>query len=127
MDELLKNNWYWFCVISLLGGTLSGALGVGGGVFIVPALVIGLGLTQKVAQGTCLALMVPMALMGAIRYHLNPDIRMSLWVILIMIPCGIIGANIGSSIAAWLPDIVLKRIFGAFVVIVGIKMILVKG
>jgi uncharacterized membrane protein YfcA len=123
MDEVVRHSWYWLLLIGLAGGTVSGALGIGSGVLVVPALVLGMGFTQKVAQGTCLSVMVPMALMGALRYHWNPDIKISMAVILVLVPCAVIGANIGSSIAAWLPATVLRRVFGVFVIVVGVKML----
>ena len=122
MNELIQNGWYWLLVIGVLGGTLSGALGVGSGILIIPALVLGLGVQQKVAQGICLAVMVPMALMGAYRYYVNPDIKISLSVILVMAPLAVVGAYLGAQIAAWLPAAILKRSFGVFVIIVGIRM-----
>ena len=107
----------------MLSGILSGALGVGSGILIIPALALGLGVSQKVAQGTCLAVMAPMALMGVLRYHWNPDIQLDMAVILLLIPFAVIGANIGSSIAFWLPVSLLRQIFGVFIIIVGIKML----
>jgi len=126
MNELIQTGWHWLLLISLAGGVLSGALGVGSGILIIPALVLALGVPQKAAQGICLAVMVPMSLMGAYRYYVNPDIKMSLSVILIMIPLAVAGAYLGSMIAAWLPASVLKRAFGIFVIIVGIRMAFMK-
>jgi uncharacterized membrane protein YfcA len=122
MNELVRNSWPVLLVISLLGGTVSGALGVGSGILLIPALVIFMGMSQKVAQGTCLAVMVPMALMGAVRYYVNPEIRVNLGVIAVMIPLAVVGAYFGSWIAASLPAVVLRRAFGLFVVVVGVKM-----
>ncbi len=126
MEELVRNSWCWLLLISLLSGILSGALGVGSGILLVPALVLFMGVSQKAAQGTCLAVMVPMALMGAIRYYANPEIKLSTSAILIMIPLAVAGAYFGSWIAATLSDVALRRSFGVFVVIVGIKMFLTK-
>ena len=126
MNEVIQNSWYWLLLISLLGGTISGALGVGSGILIIPALVLGLGFPQKAAQGICLAVMVPMAFMGAYRYYINPDIKISLSVIFIMIPLAVVGAYIGAQIAAWLPAVVLKRSFGVFIIIVGARMAFMK-
>jgi uncharacterized membrane protein YfcA len=122
MNELVRNSWPVLLVISLLGGTVSGALGVGSGILLIPALVLLMGMSQKVAQGTCLAVMVPMALMGAVRYYVNPEIRVSMSVIVVMIPLAVVGAYFGSWIAATLPAVVLRRAFGLFVVVVGVKM-----
>lgn len=124
MDLTLGSSWYWLALIGIAGGTLSGALGVGGGVLIVPALALALGYQQKVAQGTCLAVMAPMALMAWYRYHVNPDIKLDMRAIFVLIPFVLIGANFGSSIAAALPGAVLRKAFGAFVILAGIKMLL---
>lgn len=126
MNELVQNGWQWLLLIGLVGGTLSGALGVGSGILIIPALALGLGIAQKSAQGICLAVMVPMALMGAYRYYVNPDIKVSLSVILVMAPFAVAGAYLGSQIAAWLPAVILRRSFGVFIIIVGIKMAFMK-
>jgi uncharacterized membrane protein YfcA len=126
MNEVVQNSWYWLLLISLLGGTLSGALGVGSGILVIPALVLGLGFQQKDAQGVCLGVMVPMALTGAISYYVNPDIKVSLSVVLVMIPLAMVGAYLGSQIAAWLPAVVLKRCFGIFIIVVGARMLFAK-
>ncbi len=126
MNEWVQSSWHWLLLISLVGGVLSGALGVGSGILIIPALVLALGVPQKVAQGICLAVMVPMALMGAYRYYVNPDIKISMAVILIMTPLAVVGAYFGSQIAAWLPAAVLKRAFGIFIIIIGIRMAFMK-
>lgn len=126
MNEVVQNGWYWLLLIGILAGTLSGALGVGSGILIIPALVFGLGIEQKSAQGISLAVMVPMALMGAYRYYVNPDIKISLSVILVLAPLAVVGAYLGAQMAAWLPAVILKRSFGVFIIIVGIRMAFMK-
>ncbi|MFC1498464.1 sulfite exporter TauE/SafE family protein [Verrucomicrobiota bacterium] len=121
--EIIRMNWYWFVLIGFAAGILSGSLGVGAGILIVPALVLGLGFEQKIAQGTCLAVMAPMALIAWWRYHLNPDIKLNPNVIFFIIPFALLGAVIGSGIAARLPAIVLRRAFGIFVILVGLRML----
>ena len=120
---MLVENGIWLLLIGLAGGTLGSMLGLGSGIVVIPMLVLGLGFSQKVAQGTCLAMMVPMALMGAFRYHWNPEISMSLGVILILALGAVLGANLGSSIAAWMPNLALKKIFGMTLLIVGAQML----
>jgi uncharacterized protein len=123
MEQSIGSIWYWLVGIGLLAGILSAALGVGSGVIVVPALALGLGFGQKTAQGTCLAMMVPMALMGALRYYWNPDIKLNWTVVLILIPCAVLGANVGSSVAAWLPAATLRKLFGALMIVVGVRML----
>jgi len=122
MNEVVQSGWYWLLLIGILAGTLSGALGVGSGILIIPALVFGLGIEQKSAQGISLAVMVPMALMGAYRYYVNPDIKISLSILLVLAPLAVVGAYLGAQMAAWLPAAILKRSFGVFIIIVGLRM-----
>ena len=91
---------------------LSGLTGVGGGVFIVPTLVLGFGLTQRVAQGTSLLAILPTAAVGALTHqrHGNVDIRAAGWIDVAGVPAALIGA----ALALWLPVRVLAGLFGLF-------------
>ncbi len=126
MMDWLPTQWPALIGIGVLGGIIGSALGVGGGILIVPSLVLFLEFDQKVAQGTSLAVMAPMAVMATLRYQWNKDIPLDWTVILLLVPFMLIGANIGSTVAAYLPASVLKKIFGAFVIIVGLRL-LIKG
>ena len=65
-----------YIFLGLTAGTLSGLLGIGGGILLVPAMVYGFGLSQHQAQGTTLALMVPpIGLLGAYRYYIEQRSR----------------------------------------------------
>ncbi|MHC4511827.1 MAG: TSUP family transporter, partial [Planctomycetota bacterium] len=83
MIALLSDPWWVFILLGICAGVISGTLGVGSGVIVVPVLVLLLGFEQKAAQGTALAVMVPMALLGAVRYWKNPEIEMNLVIILL--------------------------------------------
>lgn len=112
-------------LIGLLGGILSGLLGVGGATLTIPAMVYLLKLDQKVAQGTSLALlMIPVTIFAVINYYKNNLINKQ--VLLLLIISFPIGAFIGSYIAIKLPSFVLKKIFAIFLIIVAIKMLLDK-
>ena len=124
MEALLKPTVIKLVILGICSGILSGGLGVGGGILFVPGLVFILEMNQKVAQGTSLAVMIPMALMGTLRYHWNPEINLELPVILILAVSAIIGSNIGSSIAFVLPSNILRKCFAVFIIIVGIRMLL---
>ena len=76
-------------------------------------------LTRKIT-----ALMVVMALMGALRYHWNPDIKLSLSIIGLLAVTAVIGSNVGSSIAFALSGAVLRKCFGVFIILVGIRMLI---
>ena len=110
-------------LIGLVAGALSGMVGVGGGIIIVPALVMLLGFTQKNAQGTTLAmLMVPVGVFAALTYyragHMNIKAAM-------FIGLGfLIGALIGAQYAVKLPEHTMTRLFGGLLLAVGIKFLI---
>jgi uncharacterized membrane protein YfcA len=118
--------WFWYILGGIAAGILSSMFGVGAGILLVPLLSIAFGFGQKSAQGMALAVMVPMALVGAVRYYLNPDIRLNLPVAGIVAVGGVLGAIIGSKIVFGIPNLILKRMFACFIIIVGIN-ILVKS
>jgi len=118
--------WVWYVLGGIAAGILSSMFGVGAGILLVPLLSIAFGFGQKSAQGMALAVMVPMALAGAIRYHLNPDVSLKIPVVAIIAIGGVLGAIIGSKIVFGIPNIILKRMFACFIIIVGIN-ILVKS
>lgn len=109
-------------IMGVTAGILSAMLGVGSGILLVPALVLLMGLPQKSAQGTALAVMVPMALVGASRYMANPQIDISIMRVVLLASGAVVGALIGAVIASRLPGIVLRRIFAAFLLIVSLRM-----
>lgn len=124
MDALLRPTVIKLIILGLLAGTLSGALGVGSGILLIPALVIVMEMHQKVAQGTSLAVMIFMALMGSLRYYWNPEIKLQLPVILILAVSAVIGSNIGSNIAFMIPGNILRKCFAIFILIVGVRMLI---
>ncbi|MEE9367248.1 MAG: sulfite exporter TauE/SafE family protein [Pontiella sp.] len=116
--------WMWYVLGGIAAGILSSMFGVGAGILMVPLLSIVFGFGQKSAQGMALAIMVPMALVGAMRYHLNPDIPVKLSVVGIVAIGGVLGALIGSKIVFNIPDFILKRMFACFIIIVGINILI---
>lgn len=116
-------HWGAFLLIGLAGGVICGMLGVGGGSVMVPALVLFAGFSQKSAQGTALAVIVPMALVAFIHYRLNPTIAMDSRIIGLLIATGVVGALIGSGIAARVPGPILKKIFAIFLIVAAFKML----
>jgi uncharacterized membrane protein YfcA len=118
-------NLLLFVVLGLAAGILSGLLGVGGGILIVPALVLVFGFTQHLAQGTTLALMVPpIGLLAAWTYykHGNVDVKIAALICLGFFIGGLIGARCAASIN----PIMLKKLFGVALLIAALRMILAK-
>jgi len=110
-------------LIGLAGGVLSGLFGIGGGLVIVPGLILLLGMTPKQAAGTSLAaLLLPVGILGAIEYWRAGyiDVRLAL-----LLAVGIlIGAFIGARLAVGLPNELIQRAFGVLLVVVGVRLAL---
>lgn len=111
-----------FLGIGLVAGVLSGLFGVGGGVLIVPALILLAHFPTKMALGTSLAsiALLPVGLLGAYTYyrHGNLNIRASL-----LIALGIfLGGWIGAKIAHMVPAATLQRMFAVFIMVMAIRL-----
>ena len=112
-------------VIGLSAGIISGLMGVGGAIVIVPALVYFFGMTQHEAQGTSLAiLLLPIGLLAFWNYYKGGFVNFK-FALVVMIAF-FIGGYIGSYFAVNIPDRTLKIVFGILLLIVGVKMILEK-
>jgi uncharacterized membrane protein YfcA len=104
-----------------LAGFVSGAMGVGGAIIIVPFLVFFLGLTQHEAQGTSLAvLLLPIGIFAVINYAKNGLVNYKFAVILII--SFVIGSYFGSILAIHIPDKTMQKSFALLLIIVGLKM-----
>lgn len=116
-------HWPLYILAGLAAGIVSSAFGIGGGILMVPILVIGFSVGQKSAQGMSLFILLPMALAGAIRYKMNPDIPMNLPVCALMALGGVAGAMIGSHMVFGTSAELLKRLFAVFVILMGINLL----
>src|SRR5262245_43873587 len=105
-------------VIGLVSGVASGLFGVGGGIVMVPAMVYLLSTNMKVAVGTSLVVIIPTALMGSLKHyqlgHVNWRLAASL------IPLAVVGGFIGAALTKPLPAETLKKLFGGFMILVGL-------
>jgi len=107
-------------VLGLFAGVLSSMVGIGGGVVIVPVLVMVFAMSQKMAQGTSLAMLLPpIGLLAVINYYKAGYMDFKVAAILIVAFAG--GSYFGSKIAMNLEESTLKRIFGVFLMILAIK------
>lgn len=111
-------------VIGLAAGFLAGLLGVGGGVLMVPAMVLLLGFDQHVAQGTSLLVIIPAALTGSYTHYRNG--RLVLRDAAFLAAGGVIGAVVGSVFALSMEDQLLRRLFAGFLLISGVRILLPK-
>ena len=114
-----------YILIGFSGGIVGGALGLGGGVVMVPLLVLIVGLTQHQAQGTVIGLLtVPVFLAAAYRYYIAGNLRLDITGFKII--GFIVGSFLGAHFVQYLPEAILKKVFGIALILVGIKMVLVK-
>ena len=109
-------------IIGLLAGILSGLVGVGGGILMIPLLIIFLGLTQHQAQGTALfAMLPPIGVLAAINYYKEGFVK---WEYAIVIAFTfVIGGYLGSKLSLSLPPQMVRRIFGVIMLLGAIKLI----
>ena len=112
-------------LIGILAGILSGLVGVGGGVVMVPLLVLLLGFNQHQAQGTSLAvLVVPVTVVAVYTYHKEGFID---WrYVGIIAVFFVVGGYFGSKIAVGLDQKMLKKVFGLILLLIAGKMLLGK-
>jgi uncharacterized membrane protein YfcA len=104
----------------LVIGILSGLTGVGGGIFMVPAMVLGFGIAERIAQGTSLLAILPTAAVGAVTHYRrgNVDVRSAGWIATAGVPAALVGA----VAAQWLPERLLVGVFGLFLVVAAARM-----
>jgi uncharacterized protein len=106
-------------VLGLCTGFMSGLLGIGGGVIMVPSLMFLLGISIKEAMGISLLAIVPTALMGFSKCYQSGlvDIRTSVCVM----TTSVVGAYLGATVMAGIPTKTLKMIFGIFLILIGLN------
>ena len=108
--------------VGLAAGFLSGLLGVGGGVIMVPALVLIAGFTQHRAHATSLLAVIPIAVVGALIYALDDSVSIGTAALLAV--GGLVGAPLGARIMAGLRDSTLKIVFGCLGIVLGVLQVL---
>ena len=112
-------------IIGVLAGMLSGLIGIGGGIIVIPALVFFLGFSQQTAQGTTLAMMVPpIGLLAAWAYYKEGFVDVKAAAIICI---GFIaGSYFGAKFATGISQDMLRKIFSVILILVAIKMFFTK-
>jgi len=104
-----------FALVGAVGGFMSGLFGVGGGIVIVPLLVLLLGMNQRLAAGTSVASILPTAIVGATTYAIAGNVD---WLAGVLLAVGVTGgAQIGSRLLALLPVRTLQWLFAGFLLL----------
>jgi hypothetical protein len=110
-------------LIGLGSGVLSGIFGIGGGLVIVPFLVLLMGMTIRQAAGTSLAaLLLPVGIFGALEYFRagQVDVRVAIVLALGLV----VGVYFGARLALMLPPELVQRAFGVLLIVVGVRLAL---
>lgn len=109
-------------VIGIAAGMLSGFVGVGGGIIIVPSLIYFIGFSQKAAQGTSLGLiLLPVGILAVLQYYKQGHIDIK--VVGVLAIGFLAGSYFGSKLALGLPDATVKKVFAILMIIIAIKML----
>ena len=109
--------------IGLLAGVASGFVGVGGGLVLVPAMVVFLGLGQHAAQGTSLAMMLPpVGILAVLQYHRAGEVHW--WYAAVLCVTFVIGAWTGSKWSLKLSESWVKLVFGLVMLYASCRMLL---
>ncbi len=115
-------------ILALIGvsaGILSGLLGIGGAILMVPALIFFFGMTQHQAQGTSLAILLfPVGFLAFWNYYKQGYVNFKIAIIVML--AFFVGGYIGSVAAIHMPARVLKIIFGMLIIVLGVRLIFSK-
>lgn len=114
-----------FTVVGLVAGVISGLLGIGGAVFMIPVLVLFFGMSQHTAQGTTLAMMLPpVTILAVMTYHKSGNMD---WKVATLLCLGFVfGSFFGAKFAVTIHPDVLKKVFGFVLLILAVRMIIGK-
>jgi uncharacterized membrane protein YfcA len=120
-SSLDRNQLAAAAAVGLVAGFLSGLFGVGGGILIVPGLVLLLKMDQRLAHGTSLGAILPIAAAGVVGYALEHDVDWSAGALVVL--GAVVGAVIGARLLGRLPERTLQLSFAAFLVATAIRLL----
>lgn len=110
-------------IIGLFAGIVSGTIGIGGGVIIIPCLIYVFGFSQHAAQGTTLAMLIPpIGLLAALTYYKHGHVNL---IVAVLMCLGfVLGGYFGAKFAVGLPEVILRKIFGVCLLLIAGYMII---
>lgn len=114
--------WVLVALLGLVAGVVSGLFGVGGAIVIIPGLVMLAKMPQHTAHGTSLAaLLLPVGLLGTLEYYKRGQVNIAYAAV---IAVGLlIGAYFGARLAGSISDVMLRKAFGVFLLLVSVKLL----
>ena len=107
--------------VGLVAGLFAGMLGIGGGIIMIPGMVLLLSVEQHTAQGVSLAVIAVTALVGAITHYRQHNLSPRL--VLTMAPAAALFGFLGSEVAHLIDALLLRQIFGSVTIVIGIFML----
>lgn len=111
-------------LIGLLAGILSSMVGIGGGIVIVPCLVLFFGFSQHLAQGTTLAMLaIPVSIAGAYSYYQKGMVDIKVAMILAI--GFVVGGYFGGKVAVNVPPLLIKKIFAFILILIAFKFLFI--
>jgi uncharacterized protein len=114
----------YLLIIGLAAGFMGGLVGIGGGVIIVPALVMLLGMSQHSAQGTSLMMILfPVGILGVLNYYKQGHVDIKYAGLLAI--GFFVGSYLGSKFSLSLPQLTVKRIFAIVMMLLAIKILFI--
>lgn len=112
-----------FLLVGAFTGAVSGMFGIGGGVFVIPAMVYLFGFSQKMATGTSLGMLLPpIGILAFLQFYKAGHV--SVPAVLLLIAGFLAGSYLSAGYAVALPDLLLKRLFGGLLIVMGAIYIL---
>jgi hypothetical protein len=112
-----------FLAIGAAVGAVSGMFGIGGGVFVIPAMVYFYGFDQKTATGTSLGmLLAPITILAFWQYYKADLVNVP--AVILLIAGFLAGSYLSAGYTIGLPQVLVKRLFGVLLVVVGVIYIL---
>ncbi len=112
-------------ILGIVAGYLSGLIGIGGGIILVPALVFLFGFSQYAAQGTTLTMMVPpIGILAVMNYYKNGYVDIKIAALLSL--GFILGSFLGSKTAIYLPQDILRKFMAVLLLLVSLKLFFQK-
>ena len=119
----MQLSYLGFLLIGAAVGAVSGMFGIGGGVFVIPAMVYFYGFNQKMATGTSLGMLLPPIGILAFWQYYKADL-VSVPAVVLLIAGFLAGSYFSAGYAIGLPEILVKRLFGILLIVVGVIYIL---
>ncbi len=112
-----------FLFVGAFTGAVSGMFGIGGGVFVIPAMVYLFGFSQKTATGTSLAMLLPpIGILAFLQFYKSGYVNIPAAILLV---AGFLaGSYLSAGYTVALPDLLLKRLFGGLLIVMGAIYIL---